>query len=347
MQAAPSAKRSPWALRITVVCGGVFLLGLLLISGQASSVMTAFDPRETHELSVEAEGTFLTGTLDDTCYRFYQHEDDRNMAVTLHRIEGSAMVDDPVPTANCSADWQPMASDGSLFIQTSSWVLNGTSEHALVVTCENDCAGEQGYLVSVDRLQNEMFANTPLVLGSMMCCFGLLSTPVALIFYLTSKPNRAPKVMMVNADGQLVPLTHLTPEQTAMMQQQPADSTPQQSVAPPFADTVEAPQKDTFVDGLPDVAAGQMLTTEQVFALMNGDVEAAKEHARSERHQIDSAEVAIKEAANAAAIASWDEGVDLATNPYEPSKPQPASRSPAARANDAGKDQFWKEWDEQ
>jgi len=347
MQAAPSAKRSPWALRITVVCGGVFLLGLLLISGQASSVMTAFDPRETHELDVEGEGTFVTGTLEDTCYRFYQHEDNRSMTVTLHRIEGSAMAEDPVPTANCSADWQPMASDGSLFIQTASWVLNGSSEHALVVTCESDCAGERGFLVSVDRLQNDMFANTPLVLGSLMCCMGLLSTPVALIFYLTSKPNRAPKVMMVNAEGQLVPITHLTPEQTAMMQQQPVDAAPQATVAPPFADTVEAPQNDTFVDGLPDVAAGQMLTTEQVFALMNGDVEAAREHARTERHQINSAEVAIKEAANAAAIASWDEGVDLATNPYEPPTSQPVSRSRITRTDDAVKDQFWKEWDEQ
>lgn len=347
MQAAPSVKRSPWALRATLVCAAVLLIGLMLISSQADAVFSEFDPRESHEYEAQGEGTFVVEGLQDTCYRFYQHEDNNSMDVELHRIEGSALVEEPLGQSNCSLDWQPMAADGSRFYQQASWTLNDSGDYALVVTCDEGCSDDRGWLVSVDRMQDNMFANTSLLVGSLMCCFGLFSSPIALIFFFSSKPKQAPKVMMVNAEGQLVPVTDLTPEQAALMDGQVAQQQQQSQVAPPFADTVESAPADAFVDGLPDVAAGQMLTTEQVFALMNGDVEGAKEHTKTQRNQINSAEHAIKEAANAAAIASWDEGVDLAKNEHEEPAKNSTSKPVERQQTTPGSKEFWKDWDDQ
>ena len=119
----------------------------------------------------------------------------------------------------------------------------------------------------------------------------------------------------------------------------------QQTVAPPFADTAEQQPSQEFVDGLGGVASGTMLTTEQVYALMRGDVEGAQDHAKTERYQSTTAEEAIQDAANAAAIASWDEGVPLA-------EPQPVQRTVASAKRPASTPEpkttdAWKDWDEQ
>ena len=178
-----------------------------------------------------------------------------------------------------------------------------------------------------------------------MCCLGVLTTPVALIVYFASKPSKAPRVMMVGPEGQLIPITDVNPDHPTMFAQPDADTPVQQTVAPPFADTAEQQPSQEFVDGLGGVASGTMLTTEQVYALMRGDVEGAQDHAKTERYQSTTAEEAIQDAANAAAIASWDEGVPLA-------EPQPVQRTvasvkrppstPEPKATDA-----WKDWDEQ
>ena len=79
---------------------------------------------------------------------------------------------------------------------------------------------------------------------------------------------------------------------------------------------------------------------------MRGDVDGAQEHAKTGRYQTTTPEDTIQDAANAAAIASWDEGVPLA-------EPQPIQRtsttvkrnpssSPTKESGDA-----WKDWDEQ
>ena len=179
-----------------------------------------------------------------------------------------------------------------------------------------------------------------------MCCLGVLTTPIALIVYYASKPSRSPRVMMVGEDGRLVPITDLNPDHPTLFNQPDPSVPTQPSVAPPFADTAEHQPSQEFVDGLNDVAAGSLLTTEQVYALMRGDVEGAQEHAKTGRYQTTSAEEAIQDAANAAAIASWDEGVPLA-------EPKAVERKTTSPTRKAGADQSvtpsnaWKEWDEQ
>ena len=242
-------------------------------------------------------------------------------------------------------DWQAMAADGTAFVEVASWELNESGEHALVVSCEEDCSETSGWLVPVDDIQSDLLSSTWLVLGGAMCCLGVLTTPLALIIYVASKPSKAPRVMMVGPEGQLIPITDVNPDHPTLFTQGEHD--PQQSsVAPPFADTAERQPSQQFVDGMQDVAAGSLLTTEQVYALMRGDVEGAQDHAKTGRYQSTTPEETIQDAANAAAIASWDEGVPLA-------EPQPVQRTPTAvkraptTSSTAGNSDAWKDWDEQ
>ena len=346
MQPSEPAKRSPWGLRFAGIGGLLLFIGALMMSSQASNLDASMDPRQQHHGEpYTGEGTFALGELNDTCYRFYQISGEPVMDVELHRVEGSSLAGESLEENPCLLDWQAMATDGTEFVERSAWTLNTTGEYALVVSCENDCSEVSGWLMSVDQLQSDLLSSTWLVVGGAMCCLGVLTTPVALIVYFASKPSKAPRVMMVGPEGQLIPITDVNPDNPTMFVQPDADTPVQQTVAPPFADTAEQQPSQEFVDGLGGVASGTMLTTEQVYALMRGDVEGAQDHAKTERYQSTTAEEAIQDAANAAAIASWDEGVPLA-------EPQPVQRTVASvkrppSTTEPNTTDAWKDWDEQ
>ena len=346
MQAPEPAKRSPWALRLAIAGGVMLLLGGILMQSQASTIGSVMDPREQYQGAYTGEGTHRTGVLEDTCYRFYQEEGDAVMAVQLYRVEGDTMVGEALEENTCMLDWQPMTIDGAVMVERAAWTLNASGDFAVVSTCDDDCTGTTGWLVSVDEVPENLMQSTPLLFGGAMCCLGVLTTPIALIVYFASKPSRSPRVMMVGEDGRLVPLTDVHPDHPTLFEQNEAVSPSQPSVAPPFADTAEHQPSEDFVDGLSDVAAGNLLTTEQVYALMRGDVEGAQEHAKTGRYQTTTAEEAIQDAANAAAIASWDEGITLAEHravERKPASPVRASKpTEAATSTNA-----WKDWDEQ
>ena len=346
MQAPEPVRRSPWALRVAAAGGVMLLLGGILMLSQSSSVTTAMDPREQHHGVYQGEGTFVTGELSDTCYRFYQVAGEPEMKVDLYMVEGSSLQADPIGEKNCLMDWQAMTADGTQMTVQKSWVLNASAEYALVTTCEEGCANTTGWLMSVNALQEQLFEAPWLIFGFSICCLGVFTLPVALIVYLASKPSKAPKVMMVSADGQLIPITDVNPEHPTMfIKDEVAEQ--QTSVAPPFSDTAEQQATEAFVDGLEDVQAGTLLTTEQVYALMRGDVETAQEQAKTGRYQTTTAEDAVEQAANAAAITSWDEGVPLAepkpssASPAKPATNRPSSSAPPTNQN------AWKDWDEQ
>ncbi len=324
----------------------MLFIGTTLMFSQSETLSSAMDPREQHhDEPYTGEGTFATGELTDTCYRFYQLNGESEMAVQLCRVEGSSPVGDALEESSCMLDWQVMAADGPGFTERASWELNGTGKYALVVSCEDGCEETTGWLVSVDAIQSDLLSSTGLMLGGAMCCLGILTTPIAVIVYFASKPSRAPRVMMVGPEGQLIPITDVNPDNPALFTQATDEVAQQTSVAPPFADTAEHQPSEEFVDGLGDVAAGTLLTTEQVYALMRGDVEGAQEHAKTGRYQATTAEESIQDAANAAAIASWDEGVPLA----EPQPVQPKSnplKRPADDTPSASNSNAWKDWDE-
>ena len=325
----------------------MLLFGGIVMVSQSETISSTMDPREQHhDEPYVGPGTFPTGELSDSCYRFYQLADDPEMTVQLYRVEGSSAVGDALEESKCMLDWQVIAADGEEFTERASWQLNESNEYALVIECDEGCEETTGWLISVDAIQSGLLSSTWLMLGGAMCCLGIFTTPIAMIVYFASKPSKAPRVMMVGPEGQLIPVTDVNPEHPTLFTQVSDGGGQQSTVAPPFADTAEHQSSEEFVDGLNDVAAGALLTTEQVYALMRGDVEGAQDHAKTGRYQATTAEDAIQDAANAAAIASWDEGVPLA----EPKAVQPKTNttkratdpSQSAKSNDS-----WKDWDEQ
>ena len=325
----------------------MLLFGGIMMVSQSETISSTMDPREQHhDEPYVGVGTFPTGELTDTCYRFYQLADDPEMTVQLYRVEGSSAVGDALEESKCMLDWQVIASDGEEFTERASWQLNESSKYALVIECDEGCEDTAGWLISIDAIQSGLLSSTWLMLGGAMCCLGVFTTPIAMIVYFASKPSKAPRVMMVGPEGQLIPVTDVNPDHPTLFTQVSDEGVQQSAVAPPFADTAEHQSSEEFVDGLNDVAAGALLTTEQVYALMRGDVEGAQDHAKTGRYQATTAEDTIQDAANAAAIASWDEGVPLA----EPKPVQPKTSttkrttdpSQSAKSNDS-----WKDWDEQ
>ena len=361
MQAAPEDKRSPWPMRLIAFGGVLILLGMVMVMSQADLVSEAFDPRENHHGEYVGEGNFATEVINDTCYRFYQIEGEPTMEVELRRIVGAAPVGDALDESSCKLDFQAMSGDNTEFVEIASWKLNATESYVLKIQCEEDCSQTTGWLVSIDSFQDEFFSSTWLIAGGGLCCFGVLITPIALIVYLASKPKRGARVMMINPDGTLSQVNDFTPDQPMAFQQELGGTVPiNENVAPPFADTTaKSPQSEDFVDGKSDVASGNLLTTEQVFALMKGDVEAAQDHAKTDRYQgADQPERAEAEAANAAAILSWDEGAAPSEAGSSITKEQPtppsgmgmgqvSSQSTPEPTSSVGNENNWKDWDEQ
>ena len=110
--------------------------------------------------------------------------------------------------------------------------------------------------------------------------------------------------MMVGANGQVMPITDLTPENIAKLQSQQVEK-----VDNPFADT-GITDSEEFVDGREDVQKGTLLTTEQVFALMKGDVDEAQSRVAdpfADYNTIRQPETE-KVVSNTKEIASWDRG---------------------------------------
>ena len=349
MQAPPEDKRSPWPMRLIGFGGVMVLLGMVMVMSQGEVVTEALDPRKNHHSEYVGDGTFSTGILNDTCYRFYQIEGDPVMEVELRRVAGSAPVGDPLKESRCKLDFEAMSGDNTNFVEVASWELNATEKYALKIQCEEGCSKTSGWLASIDSFQDEFFGSTWLIAGGGLCCFGVLITPIALIVYLASKPKRGARVMMINPDGTLSQVTDYKTGETMNFQQDlQTPPSVNENVAPPFADTTaKSPQSEDFVDGKNDVAAGNLLTTEQVFALMKGDVEAAQDHAKTDRYQGGEPERAEAEAANAAAILSWDEGVQPGEVGESKDKEQPAVRMRKETSSAVGNDNGWKDWDEQ
>lgn len=150
---------------------------------------------------------------------------------------------------------------------------------------------------------------------------------------------------MVGANGQMMPITDLTPENIAKLQQQAVV----EKVDNPFADTGLTESSD-FVDGSEDVQNGTLLTTEQVFALMKGDVDEAQSRVSdpfADYNRVRT-EQPVKKVTNTKEIASWDEGDNLFTKQEVENKTKTVPNKVAKTAEDkpSAKPNAWKDWDE-
>lgn len=334
-------KANPWAVRIAVA-GLVFLvLGAGAIFSNMEQIDEASSPKKINEAAITGSGA-ETVDLSASCYSAVVISSDISN-VSLLKMSGSNVAGDALESTKCKTDWTPMDSDGSSFTIMKEWDITEAGEYVLEVECESDCENSTLWLVDATSAQWKLLEQPALVFGGAACCIGILILPLAGILYLTNKDGTGPKVMMVGADGQMMPVTDLTPENIANLQQQQAEK-----VDNPFADT-GITESQEFVDGSEDVQKGALLTTDQVFALMKGDVHEAQNRVAdpfADYNKIRQPEVKPK-ATNTKEIASWDEGGAYSAPTNEQTESQSANKAqkPVVKKSDS-KPNAWKDWDE-
>lgn len=339
--------RNPWPMRLAIAGAVMLLLGAFLLASQGPAVDEIWDARNVATLETTGPGSGVA-SLDEGCYYAVTIKGANNVELNLTKIEGSARVSEALENKICASDWTPMSSDDTSFIITSGWKVVEEAEYALDTTCieGTDCTNDTVYLVHTNPLQYAAFENPSLLLGFATCCMGLVVLPFGgVVFWLSRASQAATSVVMMNPDGTMSQAQEITPEMMAAFAR--GENPLQPKVDAPFADTGLG-ETETFVDGKQSVMSGNLLTTEQVYALMRGDVEEAGKNV--DDPFVDSAPkakqvVPIKDP-NTQTIASWDAGAPDAseTSAEPPSRPvvQPVKR--VEQSSEQNND--WKDWDE-
>ena len=365
---------SRWPRRLLVVALSITLIGTILLASNTDELDSVFDPRLNNEVEFQGAETQIVN-ISSGCYRAISIVGDGDFEVTMTKLDGSARVGEALANKNCLSDFQPMSSNQTNFKTIASWQVNESAEYALDIECSEsaDCQQQVGWFVSIDEIQYGMLGSKSLIIGTSMCLMGILLLPLSAILMAANKSKGKSKMMIVNTDGTLTPVSNLN---DAMIQQMNSGGGLQQNdnggvagpfadsptimggaVSGPFADSGIGQQDGSFVDGTSDVQRGTMMTTDQVYALMRGDIEGASElfqdpfltakleQTPSEKQQ------QIQQQENDILISSWDEGgLDAATyaapvTPKTRNKKTPVT--PIKRdANTEGVEDSWKEWDE-
>ena len=271
------AKKNPWPLRILIASMLCFGIGSITLIGQMDTFGDALDPQRNNigSIDVDSDDQLLINVEESGCYRAYGVN--FKGTVTLSELNGSD-VQGEVEQSKCKLDWGAISANGSVeYSELGSWQLV-QGDHLMRIDCDSGCANETIWLTSIDAMEADIL-NSPMVyVGGSLCCLGIFLLPLAGVLQAFSQNRKQNVMMVVGPDGQLMPLTDLTPE----VVQSQIDNINQGATEGVGFDvrTGEYMKSDNNIsnqqmDGARDVRAGSMLTTEQVYALMRGDVESA------------------------------------------------------------------------
>ncbi|MEC8540507.1 MAG: hypothetical protein VXY53_01560 [Candidatus Thermoplasmatota archaeon] len=334
------SKSNPWAVRIAVVGLICIVLGAGAIFSNMDQIDEASSPKKINQASITGGGGEAV-ELSESCYSAVVTSNDISN-VSLLKMSGSDVTGDALESSSCKTDWTPMDSDGSRFTIIKEWNVEEAGEYVLEVACDTGCENSTLWLVDATSAQWKMLEQPALVFGGAACCIGILILPRAGILYLTNKNDKSPKVMMVGVDGQMMPITDLTPENIAKLQSQ------SEKVDNPFADT-GITDSEEFVDGREDVQKGTLLTTEQVFALMKGDIDEAQNRVSdpfADYNKLRQPDLKPKPT-NTKEIASWDEGGTVSPQADTTvGEVKPNAKQKSTNIKSETKPNAWKDWDE-
>ena len=273
-----SGKKNPWPLRILIASMVCFVIGSVLILSQTSTIGDALDPARNNVVSVDAGSEIQSSAFtieDEGCHRAYGVDFEGN--VTLVELDGSAEKG-PVKESKCKLDWGAMSADGSVeYTILGSWEI-AEGDYLLRLECEGPCANETVWLTSIDKMESTLLSSPYAIIGGIICCLGILLLPLAGVLLAFAQNRKQGVMMVVGPDGNLMPLTDLTPD-VVQNQINAMNAGTQEEVGFDVRTgeymKPESNQSMQQRDGTQDVQAGNMLTTEQVYALMRGDVESA------------------------------------------------------------------------
>ena len=260
------AAASPWPLRI-VVLGGVMLLSSFILFGSMGGTLNeAFDPRTTHVAEVSG-GEGVLADLRPVCHALYITADHEANA-TLMRSDGwNNNAGSALETSECRSEWEPMTVDrGVVFVRVAAWEVEEDGQHLLQLEANEDV---EAWLVDVPAMEQGMLSSPWILAAFGLCTFGVLVLPVGLTLLFSERRRRGKGVMVVGANGQLQPMTPGGAETFGIPTQQVRE------LDLPFDPITGAYREPEGAAPEGDVAPNGMLTTEQVYALMRGDIEGA------------------------------------------------------------------------
>ena len=257
---------SPWPLRIVVLGALMLLSGFILFGSLGNTMNEAFDPRVTHVAEVSGGGEVLAD-LRPVCHALYvtaEHEAN----ATLLRSDGWSTSGTALDTSECKSEWEPMttADRGVVFVRIAAWQVQEEGEHLLQLEADEDV---EAWLVDVPSMEQGIFSSPSIITAFGLCTFGVLVLPIGLTLLFSERRRRGKGVMVIATNGQLQPMTPGGAEAFGM----PAQQVREQDL--PFDPVTGAYREPEGSAPGVDVAPDGMLTTEQVYALMRGDIEGA------------------------------------------------------------------------
>ena len=284
-----SGKKNPWPLRILIASMVCFVIGSITIIGQMDTLGDALDPQRNNIGSLDAgsEDQKLMNVEESGCYRAYGVEFEGT--VTLSEVNGSD-VEDEVEESKCKLDWGAMSADGSVeYTILGSWELT-QGDYLMQIDCEGACANETVWLTSIDAMEGDIMNLANGVRRRISVLSRHLPFTIAGVLQAFSQNRKQNLMMVVGPDGQVMPLTDLTPdvvqEQINKMNQGATDGVDFDVRTGEYMNSDNSISSQQM-DGARDVQAGSMLTTEQVYALMRGDVESATPQEEQREHVAD------------------------------------------------------------
>jgi len=340
-----SGQANPWSMRVAVFGLICIFVGSVVLFSQGDSIDDVFSPRNVSDISVTGDNSEI-GELTSGCHVAIGVSSSEFGNLSLTKMLGSSPASESLESTSCATDWQPMDTSGDEYVFVDGWEVTEQGEYVLTMDCteQNGCENVTIWLVDVDEAQWNVFGEIGLIAGGAMCCFGFLALPVALILYVSNK-NKS-KVMMINYDGMVMPLSELTPENVNKIQQ----VNNSQAVENPFADTGISKSED-FVDGRESVENGTLLTTDQVFALMKGDVSEAQKRVSDPFADFNvqrESDTPPAKTSNSKDIAFWDSGDDEQFSSKESKQVVKQTENKKSPKADKGQSKAgaWKDWDE-
>jgi|TARA_B100001094_G_scaffold171497_1_gene165852 hypothetical protein len=267
-------KKSKWPFRILIGSLVSLVIGSVLLLSQMDAMDEILDPRDNNitELNTGNEVQRLVEIEEIGCYRAFGTGFDGN--VTISELDGS-VIGEPLSESKCKLDWQAMASDGQEFDTLGTWVVSNKGDYILQVECDGQCENETIWLSSIDSMEEGVLSSTSLLTGGLLCCLGILLLPLSGVLLAFSQNRKKNVMVVVGPDGNLMPLTDYTPDTVqAQLNQQQNETTDGLDFDIRTGEYVNQRPENSQVqmEGQQHVAAGSMLTTEQVYALMRGDV---------------------------------------------------------------------------
>jgi hypothetical protein len=337
-----------WSTRILIVGAVLILISGFLLTSQSDTIYDIYDPRKAAIATIESEGQDASQLIElekDHCYIAYHLVGSGGMEVTITPVDGSATDGEAIEPSSCFSDWVVMTSDGSEFEECEDcrWVSGFSGEAIVSSQCNEDsCQDAEVWLIHINEVEYKVFESIELLVGMGICCLGIMLLPIAgIVAYSNRANNIQGTVLMVGPDGTTQSFSSSEEMMESMNNQATLQGGP---VGSPFAETGVSDDPD-FVDGSADVMQGKLLTTEQVYSLMRGDVEEAVNAVDDPFADTQSRprREAPKREVNTEQISSWDAGISE-TAPKK--KTQTMTKKAPASVVIPSDSKHWKDWDE-